>query len=125
MRPAICSIVIFEARSFALSSTGKRQSSYLSSLPFLFRSLKERPSTVSILTPDWPQYPSVGPLGFFTRINPGSCCADWFFKLAGLLLVNTIQQLPIKTILINNIVFLLFFILLALPGCYIIRLLRL
>src|SRR5688572_13920655 len=59
----ICSTDILEARSLARSSTDKRQSSYLSSVPFRFRSLKERSPSVIIFTPDAVEYPSVMPFG--------------------------------------------------------------
>src|ERR1019366_8815182 len=112
MSPAIWSIDIFDARSLALSLTGTRQSSYLSSLPFLFRSLKASPFTVSIFTPDWLEYPKVGPLGFFTKMNPVSCCSsDQFFVMPDLLLVNINQRQAVKrTTIISVVFFLLFFI---------------
>jgi len=50
--PSICSTVILEAKSLARSLTDKRQSSYLSSLPFLFKSLNGKPSCLIICTPD-------------------------------------------------------------------------
>ncbi|MNP12170.1 hypothetical protein D3C76_1043910 [compost metagenome] len=44
----------------------RRQSSYLSSLPFLFKSLNASPSTVNRATPDCVEYPKVSPPGLVT-----------------------------------------------------------
>ena len=41
MKPSFSSTVIWETKSFTRTSTGKRQSSYLSSLLFLFKSLND------------------------------------------------------------------------------------
>src|SRR6185312_6374502 len=70
INPAICSTDSFDAKSFARTSAGSRQSSYLSRCPFLLRSLKVSPPTVNIFTPDLDEYPSVGPCGFFISIIP-------------------------------------------------------
>ena len=47
MKPTFCSTDIFDNKSLARSSLLRRQSSYLSSCPFLFRSLNCMPFTVS------------------------------------------------------------------------------
>ena len=49
------------AKSTARSSGVRRQSSYGSSSPFRFRSLKAYPSTVRRLTPELAEYPNTAP----------------------------------------------------------------
>lgn len=73
MRPAICSMDNFDAKSCARCLTESLQSSYLSNLPFLFRSLNAKPLLVKIATPELVAYPKVRPPSLVTkRIVPDS-----------------------------------------------------
>ena len=62
MKPTFSSKVICETKSFARSATGKRQSSYLSSLLFLFKSLNDN-------------FP-IRKVGAFMATNTGCVCAN-------------------------------------------------